>query len=225
MIYSGLPKTGKTTYISALISSALHPGDFFQQKLHLPSEKKRIAYFDTESSAYDHYRLIERIRQFTTFTRLPDTFDSFTLRQDNHRDIMLLIDYYLQNSPDCSVCIIDGLLDLILNYNSEEESKMLIQYLKNITAKYNILLIGVLHLGKKDKETMGHLGSSTDRYAQSTLIIEKDKAAETYNLSAKFMRSDGDFEPVAIKNYNGVWHETAWEAPISEQIKRKPKTK
>lgn len=225
VIYSGLPKTGKTTYISALMASALHLGEFFGMKLDLPADRKRLAYFDTESSEYDHYRTISRIKQFTTFNRLPDTFDSFMLRQDDHAAIMQYIEHYCKGYPDAAVLIIDGLLDLMLNYNSEEESKRLIQWLKRITAQYNVLIVGILHLGKKDKETLGHLGSSTDRYAQSTLLIEKDKAADTYNLTAKFLRSDGDFEPIAIKNYSGVWHEVAWEAPISEQIKRKPKTK
>ena len=225
VVYSGLPKTGKTTFISALLSSAIHPGEFFGMKLHLPSGRNRIAYFDTESSEYDHYRTIERIKNFTTFNRLPDNLDTYILRQDNHITIMRYIEEYLKAFPDCAVMVLDGLLDLILNYNSEEECRILIQFIKRITAQFNILLVTVLHLGKKDKETLGHLGSASDRYAQSTLIIEKDKEQQTYNLSPKFMRSDSDFETVSIKNFSGVWHEVAYEAPASEQIKRKPKTK
>lgn len=225
VVYSGLPKTGKTTFISALLSSAIHPGEFFGMKLHLPAGRNRIAYFDTESSEYDHYRTIERIKSFTTFNRLPDNLDTYILRQDNHITIMRYIEEYLKAFPDCAVMVLDGLLDLILNYNSEEECRILIQFIKRITAQFNILLVTVLHLGKKDKETLGHLGSASDRYAQSTLIIEKDKEQQTYNLSPKFMRSDADFETVSIKNFQGVWHEVAYEAPISEQMKRKPKTK
>ena len=225
IVYSGLPKTGKTTFISALLSSAIHPGEFFGMKLHLPAGRNRIAYFDTESSEYDHYRTIERIKNFTTFNRLPDNLDTYILRQDNHITIMRYIEEYLKAFPDCAVMVLDGLLDLILNYNSEEECRILIQFIKRITAQFNILLVTVLHLGKKDKETLGHLGSASDRYAQSTLIIEKDKEQQTYNLSPKFMRSDSDFETVSIKNFSGVWHEVAYEAPASEQMKRKPKTK
>ena len=194
-------------------------------KLHLPAGRNRIAYFDTESSEYDHYRTIERIKNFTTFNRLPDNLDTYILRQDNHITIMRYIEEYLKAFPDCAVMVLDGLLDLILNYNSEEECRILIQFIKRITAQFNILLVTVLHLGKKDKETLGHLGSASDRYAQSTLIIEKDKEQQTYNLSPKFMRSDSDFETVSIKNFQGVWHEVAYEAPASEQMKRKPKTK
>jgi KaiC/GvpD/RAD55 family RecA-like ATPase len=225
VVYSGLPKTGKTTFISALLSSSIHPGEFFGMKLHLPAGRNRIAYFDTESSEYDHYRTIERIKNFTTFNRLPDNLDTYILRQDNHITIMRYIEEYLKAFPDCAVMVLDGLLDLILNYNSEEECRILIQFIKRITAQFNILLVTVLHLGKKDKETLGHLGSASDRYAQSTLIIEKDKDQQTYNLSPKFMRSDSDFETVSIKNFQGVWHEVAYEAPASEQMKRKPKTK
>lgn len=225
VVFSGLPKTGKTTFISALISSAIHPGDFFQMKLNMPESRKRICYFDTESSQYDHYRTIERIKHFTLFNTLPDTLDTFVLRQDGHRAIQAYVELYLKNNPDCSVLIADGLLDLILNYNSEEECKELITFMKRITYQYNVLLITVLHLGKKDKETLGHLGSATDRYAQTTLLIEKDKNLQTYNLSAKFMRSDMEFDTVAIKNFSGQWIEVAHEDPFPIIPKQQKKTR
>ena len=225
VVFSGLPKTGKTTYISALIASALHPGDFFKIKLNMPSERRRIAYFDTESSMYDHYRTIERVKYFSCWNNLPSVFDSFILRQDNHRAIQMYIDVYLKNNPDCSVLIVDGLLDLILNYNNEEECKELIQFMKRVTFQYNVLLITVLHLGKKDKETLGHLGSATDRYAQSTVLIEKDKNTQSYNLSSKFMRSDVDFDPVSIRNFAGVWSEVPFEDPFPIIQKQSKKTK
>lgn len=209
--FSGLPKTGKSTYMSALISSAIHPGEFFNIKLNLPDGRKRICYLDTESSIHDNYRQIERIKKMTTYKRLPPNFDSFLLREDGHNMIKHYINEYLKSTPDCSVLIIDGLLDLIINYNDETECRSVIQFLKTITAKFNILVVTVLHLGKKDKETLGHLGSASDRYAQSTLIIEKNKELQSFNLSSKFMRSDMDFEPVSIKNFDGLWMEVDFE--------------
>lgn len=205
------------------MATALHPSEFFQMKLHMPEGRMRIAYFDTESSKYDHFRTLERVKYFSCWNNLPEWFDSFTLRQDGHRQIQLFIDAYLKNNPDCSVLIVDGLLDLISNYNNEDECKELINFMKRITYEYNILLIAVLHLGKKDKETLGHLGSATDRYAQSTLLIEKDKNTQSYNLSSRFMRSDIDFEPVSIQNFNGYWNEIPYVPepfPVNKQTKK-----
>lgn len=226
VVFSGLPKSGKTTYISALIASAVNPNfPYFQIDVSLPRDRRRVAYFDTESSPYDHYRTMKRVQRHANIPHHPDRLDSFQLRQDDHVTIRKYIDEYLKAYPDCSMLIIDGLLDLVLNYNDEAECKQIIQFLKRITAIYNVLVICVLHLGKKDKETLGHLGSSTDRYAQSTITIEKDKKNKTYNMLPRFMRSDEEFEPVAIQNFSGVWQETEYVEPEKFDFKAPIKTK
>lgn len=211
VVFSGLPKAGKTTYIAALMASALEPNfPYFQIDVRLPADRRRVAYFDTEASPYDHYRTMMKVRHQANLKAHPERLDSFQLRQDDHITIRQYIDQYLKANYECSLLIIDGLLDLVLNYNDEAECKQIIQFLKRITAVYNVLVITVLHLGKKDKETLGHLGSSTDRYAQSTITIEKDREHKTYNMVPRFMRSDEEFAPVAIQNFGGVFHEAEY---------------
>jgi len=63
--------------------------------------------------------------------------------------------------------------------NDEGASKRLIRQLKRWARKYGILIITVLHLGKKDMSSIGHIGSASDRYAQSTLTIEKNKFGQS----------------------------------------------
>jgi hypothetical protein len=225
IVFTGLPKTGKSTYLSALIASALHPADFFKMKINFPAGRRRIAYIDTESSSYDFYRQMERIRNFIGLNRLPVNLDAFAVREDNHIIIMQYIDAYLEQTPECSVLVIDGLLDLISNFNNETESGQLVQWLKKITKVYNILLITVIHLGKKDNQTLGHLGSSCDRYAQSTLLIEKDKDQQCFTLSSKFMRSDEDFEPITIKYFDGSYQEYFYQPTTETETKNKFKKK
>jgi len=62
----------------------------------------------------------------------------------------------------------------------------------------NILIITILHLGKKDNSSIGHIGSASDRYAQSTLLVEKTKEG-TFICAPKFLRSAKDFEIIEIK--------------------------
>lgn len=207
-VFTGLAKSGKSTFISAAIGSAYLPSyqDNFNIKLHLPKERQRIGYFDTESSEYDFYKQIDKIKGFCLQSNLPDQVDAFNTREDAPKIIRALIMEYLNNTPECSILVIDGFLDLIFDYNDVIETRMLTNWFKKITKEFNIMLIGVLHQGKSgNNETLGHLGSNTDRWANSTLVVEKDKQTKHFVLKPKFLRSTDDFDPIAISNFNGSW--------------------
>jgi hypothetical protein len=148
----------------------------------------------------------------------PDWFDAFSHREDGPEVIKSLIEAYLSIYPDCSVVVIDGLLDLLIDFNDVSESRNLINWLKRISKIYNCLIVTVLHLGKKDMNTLGHLGSMCDRYSQSTLKIERDKERNCFTLSPSFLRSSADFDPVHIAYTGDGWHElTSQDLPIEKQ--------
>ena len=204
---SGLPKAGKSTFVAGAIASAFVPYDVFSMKIHLPTDRRKICYFDTESSDYDFFRQINKIKGFCERTELPDWFNAYQVREDGSGLIRKMIEAYLSVNADCSVIIIDGLLDLLVNYNDERESSLVTKWLKKITKVYNVLLITVLHQSKSNLSTTGHIGSASDRFAQSTLDIIKEKEKNTYVLASRFMRSDADFEPVTLMNFNGTFQQ------------------
>jgi len=214
--FSGLPKTGKSSFIAGLVASAFVPYEVFSMKIHLPRERKKICYFDTESSDYDFYRQINKIKGFSELSELPPTFNAFQVREDASASIRRMIERYLELNPDCAVIIIDGLLDLLTNYNDERESSLLAKWLKKVTKIYKVLVITVLHQSKSNLSTTGHIGAASDRFAQSTLDIVKDRDKNTYVLSSRFMRSDSDFDPITLMNFNGVFQqvETETNKPI-----------
>ena len=202
---TGLPKTSKSTIISAMISSFISGVEVLDFKLNSYSDKFRIALFDTEQSPYDFSRSVKRIGNFTKYdpAGIFKFFDAFLLREDSSNNIMKLIDQYLKTTPDLAILIIDGMLDLIDNMNDEGASKKLIRQIKKWGKKYDILIITVLHLGKKDQSSIGHIGSASDRYAQSTLLVEKTKTG-TFTCAPKFLRSAKDFNTIEI-----IYSETA----------------
>ena len=201
-------KAGKSTFICAMISSVFNTYDIFTMKLHTPQNRAKVCLIDTESSDYDFYRTINKIKGFAEISDLPPYFDAFQVREDSSNAIKQMIERYLELNLDCSILIVDGLLDLLVNYNDEKESSLLTSWLKKITKHYNILLISVLHQSKSNLMTTGHIGSASDRFAQSTLDITKDKDKNTYVLSSRFMRSDSDFEPITLMNFNGIFQQT-----------------
>ena len=217
-IYAGQAKAGKSTFISGLISSAFVPWDQFGQKLILPETRPKLALFDTESSTWDLYRTVKRIKDYADTKTLPDRFTVFSFREDQPKDILIMIETYLKLTPDCAVIVIDGLLDLCLNYNDEIETRLLTNWLKRLTKVYNCFIISVLHLSKNSGETLGHLGSNTDRWAQSTFVVKKIEETQQITLQAKFMRSDANPEPIAIE-WNGT-NFSQTDLKIIEQFKK-----
>lgn len=91
---------------------------------------------------------------------------------------------------------------------------------KKITKIHNILIVTVLHQSKSNLTTTGHIGSASDRYAQSTLDIIKEKDKSTYVLTSRFMRSDSDFEPVTLMNFNGIFQQVQNETAAPVQGKK-----
>lgn len=211
---SGLPKAGKTSYLNAIISSAFTHQSIFGIKLKLSGN---LGYFDTESSTNDFYKNIYRIRQFAGYIQLPESFQAYNTRVDPFHLQRALIEQYITDyNPE--ILIVDGLLDLVKNYNDESESRALIDWLKNITAFHNMLVIGCIHLGKKDNHTLGHFGSMVDRYAQSVLEIVRDMDNDLFLLKPKLLRSAPWFETIAIQLQGSEYVKVI--APMD-----KPKTK
>jgi hypothetical protein len=167
-------------------------------KLQTLSQRNKILYIDTESSEYDFYKNMNRIKEVANIDELPLNFYSFCLRKEEPKTIKLMIESYLENNKDCSVIIIDGLLDLVLSANDEIESRLTVNWIKKITTVYNLLLIGILHTGKNEGKTLGHLGSNTDRWAQSTLSVKKEESG-SFILEPKFLRSSGGFKAIEIQ--------------------------
>jgi hypothetical protein len=207
IVFSGLPKTGKSSFLSAAIASAFLPYSVYTISTHLPDKRKGVLLIDTESSEDDFYKQVGRIKTSIGKDKMPNNFHAFMLRDCNASEIKEYTEYYLQLHPEISIVYIDGFLDLLMNYNDERESKQIIDWLKRITKQYNILCVGVVHTGKKDNHTLGHFGSMIDRYCQSVLLVEKDdkKQLPLHELKAKLMRSDCNFDPVVLENNKGVF--------------------
>jgi hypothetical protein len=197
-IISGLPKSGKSTFVTSIVASSFIDDEIFGMKLQTLPNRNKVCYIDTESSQHDFYSHMNRIKNVARIKDIPDSFDSYCLRKENPKTIKHMIDAYLTNNAQCSIMIIDGLLDLVMNYNDEIECRLIVNWIKNITTVHNIFLIGILHTGKRDGQTLGHLGSNTDRWAQSTLEVKKTEDG-IFELSPKFLRSSKNFNPIKIK--------------------------
>lgn len=219
--FSGMPKQGKSLFVTSAIASAFTDHSIFGMKLAFPKNRERLCYIDTESSDYDYYKVLERMRLQMNVTQLPDNFDSFLFREDGFTDIMQMIEIYLNQNKECSILVIDGILDLIADFNNVEQSFNLVQWLKRISKIHDLLILCVLHLGKKDGNTLGHIGSFLDRKSQSVLKIEKNKERKTIDLTAQFLRSADDIDTISIVHDGKQWIRID-AGPESDQVQWSP---
>jgi hypothetical protein len=67
------------------------------------------------------------------------------------------------------------------------------------------------------------LGSNTDRWANSTIVIEKDKQRNFFVMKSKFLRSAPDFEPIAIADFNGSFMRVPYADQNADEVKTKNK--
>jgi len=206
---TGKPKAGKTTFLASMLGSAYLPGDIWDIKLTTPVDRPFIQYYDTEQSLYYFHRLMTRVKKMIGMENLPRNLSGFLLREFDPAKLMQMIELGIALNPNASIIFIDGFLDLCENYNDERASLGVIRWLKRITKQYNVFILGVIHQSKKEAYSLGHLGSAVDRWAESTMQIEKDQTRKFITLSALLLRNTIDeFTPVTIM-HNGEDFEKA----------------
>lgn len=223
---TGLPKNGKGKFASGMIAAALSNSEIFGMRCRLPEDRKRIALWSTDESRFDLFKTVSLIKELSGESEINDRLDTYSVRRDDAKDIISMIAEYVKLSPDCSLLIIDNIADLLINYNDEGQSKRVINFLKQWTDIHNLLIVAVLHLGKGNSTTIGHLGAGLDRYAQSILRVQKDKDHGTYTMTGDMLRSAGDFSPIditfdpAINTWKQTWHIDESEKKIKPLIAR-----
>lgn len=200
IIITGMQKNGKTRYAASMAAAAITGHEIFGINVNLPKNRNRVCYIDTEQSDWDFYRLMDGIKRMCGIQQLPPSFDCYNFREDNTVDIIEMTETYLKENSDCAIIFLDGLLDYVKSFNDEAECNDLIRRIMKWGKVYNVLLVGIMHRGKTNSSTIGHLGAIADRKTQSILSVTKNKERipATYMLESEFLRSAEDFEPIEI---------------------------
>lgn len=226
IIITGMQKNGKTRYAASMAAAAITGHEMFGINVNLPKNRNRVCYIDTEQSDWDFYRLMDGIKRMCGIQQLPPSFDCYNFREDNTVDIIEMTETYLKENSDCAIIFLDGLLDYVKSFNDEAECNDLIRRIMKWGKVYDVLIVAIMHRGKTNASTIGHLGAIADRKTQSILSVTKNKERipVTYQLESQFLRSAEDFEPIEIfYNLNtNAWERIDRFEPV--KLKREPNT-
>jgi len=173
-------KNGKTFFCDILTAIFLGSDQF--AACHSRQAQGRVLFFDTEQAKSDTARIGKIIEAMTPQERHKD-FEVFCLREagtgtdeDQSATISrfgLIKRAIMHDHPD--LVIIDGIADLIYNYNDVIESQDIVNELAAIANHHNCCIVVVMHQnkGSHDKNMKGHLGTMLYQKCSDVFNVEK----------------------------------------------------
>ena len=179
-------KQGKTTALGCMVAATLK---LSWGKLSSTKDGCKTIIFDTEQKVQDTLLLYKRILQQAEkdeekYAENEHTnLQIYNLRTIDTEDMLKGITAVVKaEKPD--LVIIDGIVDLIYDFNNIDESKNLIKALISLASESNICLICVLHENKslQDRNMRGHLGTMLAQKAGLVLECNKDESKGVFTV-------------------------------------------
>lgn len=194
-------KNGKTFFCDIL--TAIFMGSEHFSNCRSLMETGRALFFDTEQSDSDTQRVQRTIDAMTPQSR----HDDYRVACLQSASIDGETDYNDSQEPsrydiiNCAIAherpdlvVIDGIADLIYNYNDVIESQSIVNKLARMANEYNCCIVVVMHQNKSslDKNMKGHLGTMLYQKCSDVFTVEKHDSVFEVKHSISRHRTCGD---------------------------------
>lgn len=173
-------KSGKTFFCDILTAIFLGSNHF--ASCRGLQQTGKVLFFDTEQAVSDTARIHRIIDAMTPEERHND-LGVACLRdapidtdEDNSSEVSrydAIVSAISHEHPD--LVIIDGIADLIYNYNDVIESQRMVNNLATVASKHNCCIVVVMHQNKgaNDKNMKGHIGTMLNQKGSDVFNVEK----------------------------------------------------
>jgi len=207
-LIQGRQKSKKTYFTSTLVSQMMSKR---YKKLHAePPKETTIAVFDTEQSDYYAQITNQRINKLSNSKQ---EYYYFPMREKNPKERKDLIEFFIRGHKDkISLLLIDGVVDLLFDFNDLKECTLLVQWIMTITKECNVHIVCVLHENQGDGKARGHIGTLLAQKAETVLRIEKNATDWSRStITAKDTRGKQFMDFDIVIDGNGIPHLTEKE--------------
>ena len=165
-------KQGKTQAATVLMSGLLG-----SEKLGIRAaagRKPKVVYFDTEQAEANTIIVGHRVHQLVGWEPKGNhpEFRCYNIRTEDLQNKWNIIEHVIIHfEPTC--VIIDGIADLVADFNDNKESQDCILRLMQLSNRYQTAIGCVLHenKGKEDNNMRGHLGTHLINKASETFEV------------------------------------------------------
>lgn len=178
-IVGGKSGHGKTAFMSQIMAAILC-GRFGNMTCQIEGEPT-VLYIDTEQSEDDTIAIKNRV---CTLAGIPYNVPQPRFKVARLRDTVqveerykMILQLMWEMKPD--VVFIDGLLDIVNDYNSQTECSDIIRDLMAYSTALNMSMWCVLHENPMTDKLVGSLGSIAERKVTEVFVIRKHKGPHT----------------------------------------------
>lgn len=158
-VISAPPKTKKTFFTSLLASVFLSGKNVYGGGIKGHRGNGDLIHFYTEQGTWHCQNVFQRVFDMDRNVD-KKKYHTFGLRTTATNDRLKFIEYYLKYKiKEQSFVIIDGVVDLCMDFNNIEQSNYVVQELMRISTQYNCHILSVIHQNYGSDKMSGHLGS------------------------------------------------------------------
>jgi hypothetical protein len=200
-LIQGRQKSKKTFFTSAICVSILNEYAFIDKLSPAPPKDTTIAIFDTEQS--DYYAQITN-RRIANMSGTQNYY-YFALRDSDPKERREIIECFLySHKKKISYILIDGIVDLLYDFNDLKECSELVQWVMKITKEYNVHCSCILHENNSDDKARGHVGTMLAQKAETVLKIEKNTSQPSRSTITGIDTRGVGFHPFDIEIIDGL---------------------
>lgn len=200
---SGQKKNGKTHVLTQLMAAILGSGServsaklpglqVRQETREFLESEPSVLYVDTEMELLNSAKVLRRVHWLCGWDMMTgnDRFRILWLRTvESPTERFELIKKAIDWMRPTAV-FIDGLRDIVKNFNDNEESSLMVSELMKMATEYNCCIWNVLHanprpMADEDGKMRGHLGTELGNKVSDTFISVKKKTANGVTFTVK----------------------------------------
>jgi|GEM_PF-2178248 len=203
-IIGGLPKVGKTSVCSFILSTAFMkniPAGFDTLGIRTAfCEGKKVIYIDTEQPKVYTNKLRKSVLRILDVKVQPTNLLIYNLRKYDSETKLQKVLGMMKKYPDAHLWIIDGVADLIKDPNDTKESFGIIEKFMIKSNELDTAII--LHIHENpgtNGKLRGNLGSEAERKCGGAITIKKLKDKGVHSIEAKVIRGQEDFDPIFFR--------------------------
>lgn len=167
-------KQGKT-HLCVILAAAILGSGILGFRCRYPDAS--VLWFDTEQAVYNTAKIARSVHKLCGWDEhTPNPrFTIYHLREKSTQQILnTIISETRKRKP--TAIIIDGIRDLVSDFNNLSESDMCVKRVMNLSSSLPCAAINVIHenKGKDDSNMRGHLGSELVTKSSEVFAVKKD---------------------------------------------------
>lgn len=168
-------KQGKT-YLVSVFCAAILSGGCVGVESDLTDAK--VMFFDTEQNPQNTKKVAMRVHAMCGWNihQNNQRFRAYSLRDMETTERLGYIKHEIEEERP-NVIFIDGIRDLLIDFNDPLESMNLVQEMMTMSEEYDMAIVNILHTnkGKDDNNMRGHLGTELVNKSSDVFSVVRTK--------------------------------------------------